>query len=65
MADKIDFEQLTEMAMREGGRTHMRPVIQKELLHYDILYSLDTEGLLQALTFQGGTSALVLRLQSF
>ena len=42
--------------MREGGRSHMRPVIQKELLHYDILYSLDREGLLQALTFQGGTS---------
>jgi len=56
MSDRVDFEQLTERAMREGGRSHMRPVIQKELLHYDILYSLDREGLLQALTFQGGTS---------
>lgn len=51
-----DFDRLTRMAMAEPGRTHMRPVIQKELLHYDILYSLETEGLLDQLTFQGGTS---------
>ena len=56
MIDKADFEQLTAMAMRDTGRAHMRPVIQKELLHYDILYSLDAEGLLDKLTFQGGTS---------
>lgn len=56
MTDKLNFEQLTELAMREGGRSHMRPVIQKELLHYDLLYGLDREGLLQTLTFQGGTS---------
>ena len=56
MSDRVDFEQLTERAMREGGHARLRPVIQKELLHYDILYSLDREGLLQALTFQGGTS---------
>lgn len=56
MNDPLNFEQLTERAMREGGRAHMRPVIQKELLHYDILYSLDREGLLQTLCFQGGTS---------
>lgn len=51
-----DFDRLTELAMTEPGRNHMRPVIQKELLHYDILYSLETEGLLDQLTFQGGTS---------
>lgn len=59
MSEKIEkgnFERLTALAMSEPGRTHMRPVIQKELLHYDILYSLDTEGLLDQLTFQGGTS---------
>ncbi|HET6629122.1 MAG TPA: nucleotidyl transferase AbiEii/AbiGii toxin family protein, partial [Woeseiaceae bacterium] len=33
-----------------------RPVVEKELLHYDILFALDTEGLLDPLTFQGGTS---------
>ncbi len=59
MAEKIhqeDFAQLTALAMSEPGRAHMRPVIQKELLHYDILYSLDSAGLLDQLTFQGGTS---------
>jgi len=42
--------------MRIEGRTHMRPVIEKELLHYDILFALDSAGLLDLLTFQGGTS---------
>lgn len=31
-------------------------VDRKELLHYDILFSLETAGLLDQLTFQGGTS---------
>ena len=35
---------------------HMRPVIEKELLHYDILFALDSSNLLDQLTFQGGTS---------
>jgi len=34
----------------------MRPVIEKELLHYDILFGLDRDGLLDELTFQGGTA---------
>jgi len=51
-----DFERLTALAMSDPGRTHMRPVIQKELLHYHILYCLDDAGLLDQLTFQGGTS---------
>lgn len=54
--NKADFERLTELAMNDPGRAHMRPVIQKELLHYDILYCLDSAGLLDQLTFQGGTS---------
>lgn len=53
--NKADFEHLTALAMSDPGRAHMRPVIQKELLHYDILYSLDSAGLLDQLTFQGGT----------
>lgn len=56
MIDKADFDQLTALAMRDAGRAHMRPVIQKERLHYDILYRLDAVGLLDTLTFQGGTS---------
>ncbi len=54
--DKADFAELVGLAMSSAGRTRMRPVVQKELLHYDILYSLDAEGLLDQLTFQGGTS---------
>jgi predicted nucleotidyltransferase component of viral defense system len=55
MADE-SFEALVERAMRTGGRAHMRPVIEKELLHHDILFALDQAGLLERLTFQGGTA---------
>ena len=51
-----DFDALVERAMRAGGRAHMRPVVEKELLHYDILFALDAAGLLDRLTFQGGTA---------
>jgi len=51
-----DFGALVERAMRAGNYARMRPVIEKELLHYDILFALDTRGLLDLLTFQGGTA---------
>lgn len=51
-----DFAALVEQAMLVSGRTHMRPVVEKELLHYDIIYALDNAGLLEKLTFQGGTA---------
>lgn len=51
-----DFNLLIELAMREEGYSHMKPVIEKELLHYDLLFALDKQGLLDKLTFQGGTS---------
>jgi predicted nucleotidyltransferase component of viral defense system len=50
------FLKLVEEAMRTQNYAHMRPVIEKELLHYDILFALDSAGLLDKLTFQGGTS---------
>src|ERR1700733_11317589 len=50
-----DFNALINKAMQIEGRHHMRPVIEKEILHYDILFALDKEGLLDNLTFQGGT----------
>ncbi len=55
MSDSINFTALVGKAMALSGHGHMRPVIEKELLHYDILFSLDREGLLDLLTFQGGT----------
>ncbi len=56
MDKRADFAALVEMAMAVAGRKHMRPVIEKELLHYDILFCLDQGGLLDRLTFQGGTA---------
>ena len=53
---KKTLAKLVDQAMKTIGHTHMRPVIEKELLHYDILFALDKERLLDKLTFQGGTS---------
>lgn len=50
-----NFNRLVDAVLKDG-QSHMRPVIEKELLHYDILYSLSRAGLLDHLTFQGGTS---------
>ncbi|MCY4476948.1 MAG: nucleotidyl transferase AbiEii/AbiGii toxin family protein [Gammaproteobacteria bacterium] len=47
---------LTDRAMQDRQVAHMRAVIQKELLHYDILYCLEQANLLGELVFQGGTS---------
>ncbi len=56
MSKPADFQALVALAMTDQARVRMRPVIEKELLHYDILFALDEEGLLDQLTFQGGTS---------
>jgi hypothetical protein len=56
MPDQADFEELVNLAMAVPGRAHMRPVVEKELLHYDILFCLEQARLLDQLTFQGGTA---------
>lgn len=56
MIKRDNFNQLIDLAMRSAEFAHMRPVITKELLHYDILYCLEENGLLDQLTFQGGTA---------
>jgi len=56
MSDAVDFSYLVNLAMQQNDHSHMRPVIEKELLHYDILYALDQAQLLDQLTFQGGTA---------
>ena len=53
---KINLGKLVDLGMKMDGQMHMRPVIEKELLHYDILFALDKEKLLDKLIFQGGTS---------
>ena len=54
--DPASFNYLVERALTDSQIISMRPVIEKELLHYDILFSLDQAGLLDDLVFQGGTS---------
>jgi predicted nucleotidyltransferase component of viral defense system len=56
-----DFAQLVNKVMQDNNVTHMRPVIEKELLHYDILFCLEEKGLLDNLVFQGGTSLRLCR----
>ena len=46
---------LVKLAVKEGHDEYRSPVIQKELLHYDILFCLKQAGLLNGLVFQGGT----------
>ena len=60
MSDRTLFDELAAEAVRRPGHESLRPVVEKELLHYDILFALDSEGLLDALTFQGGTSLRLL-----
>jgi len=56
-----DFNGLVELAMKRPGLAAMRPVVEKEILHYDIFQALDTAGLLRGLVFQGGTSLRLCR----
>lgn len=50
------FDQLVESALRnQEGLGAMQPVVEKELLHHDILREMSTAGLLSGLTFMGGT----------
>jgi hypothetical protein len=55
------FNDIVEQAMRQPGRNAMRPVVEKEILHYDIFQALDRDGLLKNLVFQGGTSLRLCR----
>lgn len=54
--EAVDFKALVDRAMEDSSLGHMRPAIEKELIHYDLLYVLDKEQLLDQLVFQGGTS---------
>ncbi|MBE7564108.1 nucleotidyl transferase AbiEii/AbiGii toxin family protein [Acidithiobacillus sp. HP-6] len=56
-----DFSRYVDMAMAGRGLDAMRPVVEKELLHYEIFNALDSEGLLKNLVFQGGTSLRLCR----
>ena len=50
------FNQLVKEALRSRAElTSLRPVVEKELLHHDILREMSEAGLLKDLTFIGGT----------
>ncbi|MGH8601225.1 MAG: nucleotidyl transferase AbiEii/AbiGii toxin family protein [Gammaproteobacteria bacterium] len=50
------FDQLVNEAMRnQDGLAPLRMVVEKELLHHDILREMSSAGLLASLTFIGGT----------
>ncbi|MBU2737891.1 hypothetical protein [Acidithiobacillus concretivorus] len=56
-----DFNRYVDMAMAGRGLDAMRPVVEKELLHYELFNALDSEGLLKNLVFHGGTSLRLCR----
>ena len=50
------FDQLVEQAMKSSdSAVSLQPVVEKELLHHDILREMSRAGLLTGLTFIGGT----------
>ena len=53
---QADFNQAAQRALAEIGGDHLLPIVQKELLHYEILFALDSANLLRGLVFQGGTA---------
>jgi predicted nucleotidyltransferase component of viral defense system len=61
MSERQDFTHWVDRAMSNPNLATMRPVVEKELLHYEIFHALDREGLLKDLIFQGGTSLRLCR----
>lgn len=50
------FDQLVNQALSNNNElTQLRIVVEKELLHHDILLAMNDGGLLQQLCFIGGT----------
>ena len=56
MTQNNDFNYLVNRICHANNLQSSRLVIEKELLHYDILFALSEHKLLDQLTFQGGTA---------
>ncbi len=56
-----EFKKYVDRAMLNAEFTSIRPVVEKELLHYEIFDALDAAGLLSNIVFQGGTSLRLCR----
>jgi predicted nucleotidyltransferase component of viral defense system len=55
MSGKINFRTYASNVMSPASFAQMLPVVEKELLHYEILNALDRSGYLERIVFQGGT----------
>ncbi len=51
-----DLAYLVDLAMDDPRLSGMQLVVEKELLHYDILFAMERGGFLDGLVFQGGTA---------
>ena len=51
----ISFKEFVRSVARDNGVESLLPVVEKELIHYDIVRALDESKWLDRLTFQGGT----------
>ena len=51
-----DFPYLVDAVMQDPGLDGLRPVVEKELLHHELLLMMERGGFLDDLSFQGGTS---------
>ena len=51
----IDFKEFAVSVARAQGVESLLPIVEKELIHYDIIQALDESKWLDKLTFQGGT----------
>ena len=56
MSVPLDFRSSALSIAQEKGYAALLPVLEKELLHYEILAAMDEARLLDNLVFQGGTS---------
>ncbi|MDR1767897.1 MAG: nucleotidyl transferase AbiEii/AbiGii toxin family protein [Propionibacteriaceae bacterium] len=56
MAAKLRFREFAQAAAGEQGAGGLLPVVEKELLHYEILRAMAQTGALGRLVFQGGTA---------
>lgn len=52
----IDLEEVASDIASKVDGVRLTPVIEKEIIHYEIIRSLGRNGLLRDITFQGGTS---------
>ena len=53
---RTDFRDLARRAVAAAGNGGLERVVEKEILHYDILHAMARSGLMAGLVFHGGTA---------